>query len=102
MGSRGEAIDQQQLEASIELALRCTNPFSWEDRPLMIEVAKELQRIERSITAAPAEQLRQAEVETGAPVDGEEGPVSIIEAAPTNHHQTPLLRPLGIQRRRTG
>lgn len=51
-GSRGEAIDQQQLEASIELALRCIND-SGEDRPLMIEVAKELQRIERSITAAP-------------------------------------------------
>lgn len=51
-GSRGEAIDQQQLEASIELALRCTNG-SGEDRPLMIEVAKEHQRIERSITAAP-------------------------------------------------
>jgi len=51
-GNRGEAIDQQQLEASIELALRCTN-VSGEDRPLMIEVAKELQRIERSITAAP-------------------------------------------------
>ncbi|XP_034905458.1 serine/threonine-protein kinase ZRK1 [Populus alba] len=51
-GNRGEAIDQQQLEAFIELALRCTN-HSGEDRPLMIEVAKELQRIERSITAAP-------------------------------------------------
>uniref|UniRef100_A0A6M2ERY3 Protein kinase domain-containing protein n=1 Tax=Populus davidiana TaxID=266767 RepID=A0A6M2ERY3_9ROSI len=51
-GSRGEAIDQQQLEASIELALRCIDD-SGEDRPLMIEVAKELQLIERSITAAP-------------------------------------------------
>ena len=51
-GNGGEAIDQQQLEASIELALRCINN-SGEDRPLMIEVAKELQRIERSITAAP-------------------------------------------------
>jgi serine/threonine protein kinase len=51
-GNRGEAIDQQLVEASIELALRCTNG-SGEDRPLMIEVAKELQRIERSITAAP-------------------------------------------------
>ncbi|KAF9686563.1 hypothetical protein SADUNF_Sadunf02G0002200 [Salix dunnii] len=48
-GNGGEAIDQQQLEASIELALRCTSA-SGEDRPLMIEVAKELQRIERSIT----------------------------------------------------
>jgi hypothetical protein len=51
-GNGGEAIDQQQLEASIELALRCTDD-SGEDRPLMIEVAKEIQRIERSITAAP-------------------------------------------------
>ena len=51
-GNGGEAIDQQQLEAFIELALRCTN-VSGEYRPLMIEVAKELQRIERSITAAP-------------------------------------------------
>ncbi|KAJ6414262.1 hypothetical protein OIU84_006976 [Salix udensis] len=50
-GNGGEAIDQQQLEAAIELALRCTSA-SGEDRPLMIEVAKELQRIERSITAA--------------------------------------------------
>lgn len=50
-GNGGEAIDQQQLEAAIELALRCTSA-SGEDRPLMIEVAKELQRIESSITAA--------------------------------------------------
>ncbi|KAJ6942422.1 hypothetical protein NC652_008290 [Populus alba x Populus x berolinensis] len=42
----------------------------------------------------------QAKVETGAPVDGEEGPVSIIEAAPTNHHQTQPLRLSAIQRRR--
>ncbi|KAB5567990.1 hypothetical protein DKX38_001783 [Salix brachista] len=46
-GNGGEAIDQQQLEAAIELALRCTSA-SGEDRPLMIEVAKELQRIERN------------------------------------------------------
>ncbi|XP_011034800.1 PREDICTED: inactive serine/threonine-protein kinase At1g67470-like [Populus euphratica] len=52
-GKRGEAIDQQQQQAFLEVALRCTNPFSREDRPLMIEVAKELQRIERSIIVAP-------------------------------------------------
>ncbi|KAJ6414281.1 hypothetical protein OIU84_006989 [Salix udensis] len=52
-GNEGEGIDQQQQQAFLEVALRCTNPFSREDRPLMIEVAKELQRIERSITAAP-------------------------------------------------
>jgi hypothetical protein len=51
-GNGGEAIDRQQLEAFAELALRCTDD-SGEDRPLMIEVAKEIQRIERSITAAP-------------------------------------------------
>ncbi|KAJ6336479.1 hypothetical protein OIU78_012972 [Salix suchowensis] len=51
-GNGGEGIDQQQQQAFLEVALRCTNPFSREDRPLMIEVAKELQRIERSITAA--------------------------------------------------
>ncbi|KAF9686574.1 hypothetical protein SADUNF_Sadunf02G0003300 [Salix dunnii] len=49
----GGAIDQQQQQAFLEVALRCTNPFSREDRPLMIEVAKELHRIERSMTAAP-------------------------------------------------
>ncbi|KAJ6684547.1 WALL-ASSOCIATED RECEPTOR KINASE-LIKE 21 [Salix purpurea] len=51
-GNGVEGIDQQQQQAFLEVALRCTNPFSREDRPLMIEVAKELQRIERSITAA--------------------------------------------------
>ncbi|KAJ6957415.1 L10-interacting MYB domain-containing protein-like isoform X2 [Populus alba x Populus x berolinensis] len=44
----------------------------------------------------------QAKVETGAPVDGEEGSISIVEAAPMNHHQTPPLRPSAIQRRRAG
>ncbi|KAJ6399790.1 hypothetical protein OIU77_020361 [Salix suchowensis] len=50
-GNGGVAIDQQQLEAFVKLALRCTND-SGEDSPLMMGVAaKRLQQFERSITA---------------------------------------------------
>ncbi|XP_043710111.1 serine/threonine-protein kinase ZRK1-like [Telopea speciosissima] len=44
---QGGMINQQQLQASMELALRCTREKA-EERPAMIEVAKELKQIQRT------------------------------------------------------
>ncbi|KAL5560221.1 hypothetical protein UlMin_036432 [Ulmus minor] len=47
----GGIIQEQQLQAFTELALRCTK-LTREDRPLMIDVAKELRRIERLVLSS--------------------------------------------------
>uniref|UniRef100_A0A5B7C8D1 Protein kinase domain-containing protein n=1 Tax=Davidia involucrata TaxID=16924 RepID=A0A5B7C8D1_DAVIN len=48
LGGRGGIEQEQQLRAFLALALRCIEPKG-EDRPEMIDVAKELRQIERSV-----------------------------------------------------